>query len=95
MPSLRSGRARAGRVNRATRMAARRTGPGAQVDAGTMRRSWWTQKMRGTLDLSVRRQETAVQVVRLAKIQDVHKLAIARDQGLAGSFSVSKIAGLS
>ena len=59
------------------RMTARRTGHGAQVDAGTMRRRWWTQKMMDVLDLSIQRQETAVQVVRLAKmLQEVHKLAI-------------------
>jgi hypothetical protein len=41
------------------------------------------------LDLSAQRRETAVQIVRLAKVlQDVQKLAIARGPGPAGSFSL-------
>ncbi|KAN0139682.1 hypothetical protein V8E53_002344 [Lactarius tabidus] len=63
-------------------------GPGAQVDAGVRRRSG-TLKGADVLDLSVQRQETAVQVMRLAKVlEDVQKIAIARGPGPAGSFSL-------
>lgn len=41
------------------------------------------------LNLSVQRRETAVQVLRLAKVlQEVQKLAIARGPGPAGTFSL-------
>jgi hypothetical protein len=65
-------------------------GHGAQVNAGTTgRRKSWAQKGADVVDLSVQRQETAVQIVRLAKVlQDVQKLAIARGPGPAGSFSL-------
>jgi len=64
-------------------------GHGAQVDAGTPRQQSWAQKGADVLDLSVQRQETAVQIVRLAKVlQDVQTLAIARGSGPAGSFSL-------
>jgi len=65
-------------------------GPGAQVDAGTTgRRRSWAQKRADLQDPSVQRQETAVHIVRLAKVlQDVQKLAIARGPGPAGSFSL-------
>jgi hypothetical protein len=63
-------------------------GPGAQVDAGVRRRSG-TLKGADVLDLSVQRQETAVQFIRLAKVlEDVQKIAIARGPGPAGSFSL-------
>jgi hypothetical protein len=65
-------------------------GPGVKVDAGTTgRRQSWAQKGADLVDLSAQRQETAVQIVRLAKVlQDVQKLAIARGPGSAGSFSL-------
>ncbi|KAF8272615.1 hypothetical protein EI94DRAFT_1717948 [Lactarius quietus] len=48
-----------------------------------------TQKGADVLDLSAQRQETAVQVVRLAKVlQSIQKLAIARGPGPEGSFSL-------
>lgn len=63
-------------------------GPGGRVGAGTTRR-WGTQMGANVLDLSAQRRETAVQIVRLAKVlQDVQKLAIARGPGPAGSFSL-------
>ena len=64
-------------------------GPGARVDTGATRRPGRTQKGASVLDLSAQRRETAVQIVRLAKVlQDVQKLAIARGAGPAGSFSL-------
>src|SRR6266702_676262 len=62
-------------------------GPGTRVSTGTTRRSG-TQRGADVLDLSMQRRETAVQIVRLARVlQDVQKLAIARGPGPAGSFS--------
>src|SRR6266702_1408587 len=62
-------------------------GPGARVGTGTTHRSG-TQRGADVLDLSMQRRETAVQIVRLARVlQDVQKLAIARGPGPAGSFS--------
>jgi hypothetical protein len=64
-------------------------GPGARVDTGTARRPVVTQRGAGVLDLSAQRRETAVHIVRLAKVlQDVQKLAIARGAGPAGTFSL-------
>jgi len=64
-------------------------GHGAQVDAGTPRHQSWAQKGADVLDLSVQRQETEVQIVRLAKVlQDVQMVAVARGSGAAGSFSL-------
>jgi len=60
----------------------------AQVGARSRR---WSGPQRGAdvLDLSMQRQETAVQVMRLAKVlEDVQKLAIARGSGPEGSFSL-------
>ena len=63
-------------------------GPAAQVSGGTRRRSG-PQKGADVQDLSEQRVETAVQVVRLAKVlQEVQKLAIARGPGPAGGFSL-------
>jgi hypothetical protein len=63
--------------------------PGAvQVDA---RKRRWSGPQKGAdiLDLSMQRQETAVHVMRLAKVlEDVQKLAIARGSGPEGSFSL-------
>ena len=64
-------------------------GPGARVDTGTTRQPGGTQMGADVLDLSAQRRETAVQIVRLAKVlQDVQKIAIARGAGPAGSFSL-------
>jgi hypothetical protein len=64
-------------------------GHDAQVDAGTPRHPSWAQRGADVLDLSAQRQETAVQVVRLAKVLEVvQKYAIARGSGPAGSFSL-------
>ena len=65
-------------------------GHDAQVDAGMVgRRQSCTQKGVDVTDLSLQRQGTAVQIVRLAKVlQDVQKLAMARGPGPAGSFSL-------
>jgi hypothetical protein len=64
-------------------------GHDAQVDAGTLKHPSWAQRGADVLDLSAQRQETAVQVVRLAKVlQVVQKYAIARGSGPAGSFSL-------
>jgi hypothetical protein len=63
-------------------------GPGAQ-DGAKMRRRSGTLKGADVLDLSVQRQETAVQVVRLAKVlEQVQKIAIAQGPGPAGNFSL-------
>ena len=60
-------------------------GHSTQVDPETQRQ----QKGADVEDLSAQRQETAVQIVRLAKVlQDVQTLAMARGSGLAGSFSL-------
>jgi hypothetical protein len=64
-------------------------GHGAQADAGTSRHQPCAQKGADVLDLSAQRQETAVQVMRLAKVlQDVQKLAVARVPGSASRFSL-------
>ena len=64
-------------------------GSGARVDTGTTPRPGGTQRGADVLDLSAQRQETAVQIVRLAKVlQAVQKIAIARGPGPAGSFSL-------
>jgi hypothetical protein len=64
-------------------------GHSSQVDAKTPRHQSWTQKGADVLDLSAQRHETAVQIVRLAKVlQEVQTLAIARGSGPAGSFSL-------
>ena len=63
-------------------------GPGAQVAMGTRR---WSEAQKGAdvQDLSVQRQETALQVVRLAKVlEEVQKLAIAYGPGPAGRFGL-------
>ncbi|KAI9443010.1 hypothetical protein H4582DRAFT_1150430 [Lactarius indigo] len=63
-------------------------GPGTRVATGTTRQSG-TQMGADVQDLSTQRRETAVQIVRLAKLlQDVQKLAIARGLGPAGGFSL-------
>ena len=60
-------------------------GHSTQVDTKTQRQ----RKGADVEDLSAQRQETAVQVMRLAKVlQDVQTLAIARGSGPAGSFSL-------
>ncbi|KAH9060203.1 hypothetical protein EDB87DRAFT_1617708 [Lactarius vividus] len=63
-------------------------GPGTRVGTGT---THWpgTQRGANVQDLSAQRQETAVQIVRLARLlQDVQKVAIARGPGPAGGFSL-------
>ncbi|KAH9060204.1 hypothetical protein EDB87DRAFT_1831622 [Lactarius vividus] len=63
-------------------------GPGTRVATGTTRQAG-TQKGANVQDLSAQRRETAVQIVRLARLlQDVQKLAIARGPGPAGGFSL-------
>lgn len=63
-------------------------GPSAPVDSRMRRRSG-PQMGADVQDLSAQRQETAAQVIRLAKVlEHVQKLAIARGPGPAGSFSL-------
>ncbi len=63
-------------------------GPGTRVSTGTTRRSG-TQRGADVLDLSVQRRETAVQIVRLARVlKNVQEFAIARGPGPAGSFAL-------
>ena len=62
-------------------------GPAAGV--GTVMTPSKPQEGADVLDLSPQRRETAVQLVRLARVlQDVQKLAIARGAGPAGGFSL-------
>ncbi|KAH9046232.1 hypothetical protein EDB84DRAFT_1435628 [Lactarius hengduanensis] len=63
-------------------------GAGARVGTETTRQSG-TQRGADVQDLSSQRQETAVQLVRLANLlQDVQKVAIARGPGPTGGFSL-------
>ncbi|KAH8993065.1 hypothetical protein EDB86DRAFT_3244229 [Lactarius hatsudake] len=63
-------------------------GPGTRLITGTTRQSG-TQKGADVQDLSTQRRETAVQIVRLARLlRDVQELAIARGPGPAGGFSL-------
>ncbi|KAI9433788.1 hypothetical protein BJY52DRAFT_1218590 [Lactarius psammicola] len=63
-------------------------GPGTPVKTRTTRQLG-TQRGADVQDLSAQRRETAVQIMRLARVlQDVQKLAVARGTGPEGSFGL-------